>query len=462
VFSVKSSESQARIPVTVAIVLGTLVLALVLCATAVFQVLDEYRLLGDWLNRPQAVSSQEVRALRQEIGTRIIVRSVATAVLVLCTLATLWLQQRQLAVRRTLDQVKLFAHEILGSLDQGVITTDRQATITSINTAASGLLGVDTECVGRPIASISSPEVPLEGLSRGVVERKEPVFDRELTLDRAGRVRRLVSSALDLKDLRGATIGCVIHLRDVTERMLMKEQVWRMEQFASLSTLASGLLHEIKNPITAMSIHVQLLDERLRSSALEGPVAEMIAILKTEVRRLNHTLETFRSVASLQRLDLRPVDVQEVLADVVRLIGPQAEQQQVRLELHRAGGELPRVALDVEKIEQAVLNLVLNALEAMPGGGELNLRTTLENGHLRVAVRDTGPGIPPEIQDHIFRPYFSTKGHGTGIGLTLVEKFVRQHHGHLDVRTGPDGTTFTITLPTVPTTHRANGSDDRP
>jgi PAS domain S-box-containing protein len=457
-FSVRPSENQTRIPITVAIVLATLVLALALSATAVFQVLDEYRLLGDWLSRPGPVSTDEIRALRRDIGARIIVRSTASAVLLLCTLSTLWLQQRQLAIRRTLHQVKLLAHDILASLNQGVITTDQQAVITSINSAAGALLGVDSECVGRPVACISSAEVPLEDLSRCVTERKLAVSDRELTLDRAGRVQRLVASALELKDRRGATIGCVIHLRDVTERMLMKEQMWRMEQFASLSTLAAGLHHEIKNPITALSIHVQLLEERLRCAGADGPIAEVIGVLKAEVRRLNLTLESFRNFASLQRLHRKPVDVQEVLEDVVRLIRPQASQHHVRLELLPASGSLPRIALDPEKIEQAVLNLVLNGLEAMPEGGDLSLRAAVEEGKLRVVVRDSGPGIPPEIQDHIFHPYFSTKDRGTGIGLTLAEKLVRQHRGHLDFRTGPGGTSFAITLPI----DEQPGSDARP
>jgi two-component system nitrogen regulation sensor histidine kinase GlnL len=446
-FSVRPTESQTRIPITMAIVLISLLLALALSAAAVYQVFLEHRMLGQWLSRPEPVTTAEIQALRQDIGTRIIVRSTASAVLLLCTLGTLWLQQRQLAIRRALVEVKLFAHDVLASLDLGVITTNEAAIVTSINSAAIKLLGVDFECIGQPIARISSAAVPLVELSRAVTERKVAVRDRELTVDRAGRVRRLVAGALVLKDVRGATIGCVIQLRDVTERMLIKEQMWRMEQFASLSTLASGLLHEIKNPITALSIHVQLLEERLRSSRADGPVAELIDVLKSEVRRLDLTLEGFRNFASLQRLNLKYVDVQQVLEDVVRLIRPQATQQGVRLERAVGSGPLPPVALDTEKIEQAMLNLVLNALDAMPKGGELHLGATLKDGQIEVVVRDTGPGIPPEIQDHIFHPYFSTKDRGTGIGLTLAEKLVRQHQGHLDFRTGPGGTTFLITLP---------------
>jgi two-component system sensor histidine kinase HydH len=260
-------------------------------------------------------------------------------------------------------------------------------------------------------------------------------------------VLQFVVSAVELKDARGATIGNVIQLRDVTERMLMKEQMWRMQQFASLSTLASGLHHEIKNPITALSIHVQLLEERLRYSESAEAVAEPIGILKAEVRRLNITLESFRNYASLQHLRLKPVDAQELLEDVARLIRPQATQQGVKLELSRSEVPLPRLALDPEKIQQSLLNLVLNALEAMPQGGELSLGTVLGDETLQMLVSDSGPGIPPEIQALIFHPYFSTKNRGTGIGLALADKLIRQHHGHLGFRTGRDGTTFAITLP---------------
>jgi two-component system nitrogen regulation sensor histidine kinase GlnL len=447
VFSILATENQTRIPVTVAIVLATLLVAFALSAMAVFQVLEEYRLLGDWLVRPGTVPISEIQALRQDIWTRIIVRSTASAVLLLCTLLTFWLQQRQLIIRRTLHQVKLLAHNILASLNQGVITTDHRGTITSINSAAIELIGFDVECIGRPIASISSAEVPLESLCRSVTERKGAVRDLDLTMDREGRIRRLVASALELKDIRGAAIGCVIHLRDVTERMLMKEQMWRMEQFASLSTLATGLVHEIRNPITALSIHVQLLEERLRSDSADRTTVELIGILKAEVHRLNHTLTSFRDFASLERLNLKSTDAQDVLEDVARLIAPQANLQGVKMELRRSQETLPRVELDPEKIQQAVLNLVLNALEAMPGGGHLTLGTEVDDGILRLVVRDSGQGIPQEIQDHIFRPYFSTKGSGTGMGLALAEKLVRQHRGHLDFRTNPAGTTFTIALP---------------
>jgi two-component system, NtrC family, sensor histidine kinase HydH len=232
--------------------------------------------------------------------------------------------------------------------------------------------------------------------------------------------------------------------------MLMEERVRRMERFLSLGTLASGLHHEIKNPLTALSIHVQLLEKRLRDPAPRKPVEELIGVVKSEVLRLNGVLESFRDFASLQRLCLQRTDVSMVLEEVSRLIGPQAAQQHVEITMSGAEAVLPRVMLDVEKIKQAILNLVINALEAMPEGGRLVMGASPHAGELLVEISDTGPGIPPEIQPSLFKPYFSTKTQGSGMGLALTEKLIGQHGGRIDLRTSPRGTTFCIAIPLEP------------
>jgi two-component system, NtrC family, sensor histidine kinase HydH len=223
-----------------------------------------------------------------------------------------------------------------------------------------------------------------------------------------------------------------------------------MERFLSLGTLASGLHHEIKNPLTALSIHVQLLEKRLRDPGSRKPVEELIGVVKSEVLRLNGVLESFRDFASLQRLTVQPADVDVLLGDVARLIGPQADEQRIEVTAQHLGSGLPRVPLDVEKIKQAVLNLVINAIEAMPEGGRLVLAASARDGELLIEVSDTGPGIPTEIQPNLFKPYFSTKAQGTGMGLALTEKLVGQHGGRIEYRTSPSGTTFSMAIPLEP------------
>jgi signal transduction histidine kinase len=227
----------------------------------------------------------------------------------------------------------------------------------------------------------------------------------------------------------------------------MEERMLRMERFISLGSLASGLHHEIKNPLTALSIHVQLLEERLRDPNPSEPVDELIGVLNTEVHRLNGVLESFRNFTNLQRLTIQDVSITDVLETTIRLVRPQASEQQVEISIHYPEKPLPKVPLDVEKFEQAVLNVIINALEAMPSGGMLLIRVILAGDTLQVEVSDTGLGIPHELQSSVFKPYFSTKSRGSGMGLALTEKIISQHGGNVTFQTGPKGTTFRLLLP---------------
>lgn len=446
-FRVKDSDIQDRLsPLTMVVVLLQLA-ALSAAITAL--VWASIRLQGVPSNgsaSPDA-STTSVRSFRDVVFPQLVVPSIVVVAQLAGLITLLRLQRRHEASQRSFHQVKLLAHDILASMDQGVITTDQQGSITSINSAAIRLVRAHPDCVGQPIDSISSLEAPLGDLHRQVATKRAPVKDVELSVKRNGNTRWLLVNAFDLKDIRGKTFGSVIHILDVTERLLMKEQVWRMEQFDRLSTLASGLHHEIKNPLTALSIHVQLLEEHLSVTDPGSEARQFLAVLKAEVRRLSGVLESFRNFASLDRLALRPTDANAILENVRRLIGPQAAQQHVHLALEPAQNGLPMVPLDSEKIEQAVLNLVVNALEAMPSGGTLTLAASASAGKLEIEVRDTGSGISPEIQHHVFGPYFTTKTRGTGMGLALVDKLVRQHRGRVDFGTSPAGTSFRITLP---------------
>lgn len=449
-FRIRASEVQAQIPKTATIVLVMLLVAFALSDAAIFQVYSEYRLLGEWQKRSGSVSSAEISSLRRDIGSRIIVRSTASAVLLLCTLTVVWLQQRQLAILRVLNQVKLLSLEILASMDQGVITTDLENTITGINTAAVLILGVESECIGMPLTSLGSAGASLTDLGNRVAERNAAVWDQDFAINRGGRTRRIRADAHVLKDSESRAVGGIILLRDVSDRVQMEERVHLMERFVSLGTLAAGLHHEIKNPLTALSIHVQLLEKRLGGPGPTKPVDELLGVVKSEIHRLNGVLDSFRDFASLHRLTLRPTNLVDLLEDTVRLIGPQALQQHVEVCLRHPGRALANVPLDGDKFKQAVLNLVINALEAMPDGGKLHLDASTREGEARVEVTDTGPGIAPEIQQDLFKPYCSTKSRGTGMGLALSEKVISQHGGRIEYRTGRFGTTFSIAIPLEP------------
>jgi signal transduction histidine kinase len=446
-FRVHESEADGSPSVVEWLVLAAIVLALLVSVGSAYLNLQEYRHLSAALDHPEPMPLTEVLSLRQVVDIQLGASLVLSTVLAACTGAIWWLRRRYLSSQKSLRQLKMLAHDILASMDRGVLTTNREGVISSINSAGIRLLEVDFECVGQPLASIAPADTPLVEVYREVVANQVAVRDRDFNVDCTGRVLRLRVDGHALNDTEGASLGCVIHLRDVTERMLLEERMRRMERFLSLTTLASGLHHEIKNPLTALSIHLQLLEENLSNGQAGEAVDELVGVLKTEVCRLNGVLEGFRSFANLQNLTVQPTDALEVVEKTLRLIRPQAAEQHVQITLLHPEKELPPVPLDAEKFEQAVLNLVINALEAMPEGGHLRVRATVIDGEFRVSVQDSGPGIPPEIRRSVFQPYFSTKSKGSGMGLALSEKLISQHGGHIGYRTGTEGTTFDITIP---------------
>lgn len=443
-FRVKEANDGHSIPEQ--IVQSALVIALLATLGTGYLILQEHRVLSA-VSSAVEISDATVASLRRQEAIQLSAILAISTLLGICIAGIRWLRGRYLSSQRSLRQVKMLAHDILASMDRGVVTTNCEGIITSINSAAIHLLGVDFECVGQHLSSLPPAAAPLVDICQTVIGKKAAVRFRDLSIARHGRHLRLHLDGHVLKDTGGKVEGCALHLRDVTEHVLMEERMRRMERFLSLATLASGLHHEIKNPLTALSIHIQLLEESLSNEPTSDAVHQIVEVLKTEVSRLNGVLESFRSFANLQQLTVQPVDARELVENIVRLVRPQAAERHVEVTVRQPETPLPPVALDSEKLEQAILNLVINALEAMPKGGNLAIGMGVADGEFRVSVQDSGAGIPPEIQAHLFQPYFTTKDQGSGMGLALSEKLISQHGGHIAYRTGPQGTTFEIIIP---------------
>lgn len=446
-FLVRESSNDTGVVFAERILQLTLLIALAATVASGWLVAQESRQLSAWLNRSEPVSIDVLRSLRREVWGQFVASVSVAGVIIAAQLGTWWLRRKYIESQQALRQVKHLAHDVLASMTIGVITTDGDGTITSINLAAVQLLGAPPDCVGAPLWQLSSHATPLWTVYQQIHQGESALLEKHFQLVRAGRTVRLRVSGHPLRDPQDVTLGCVIYLEDVTERHLVEERMRRMERFIELGTLASGLHHEIKNPLTALSIHVQLLEESLVGGAPTATLIEFVDVLKTEMARLNRVLENFRTFADLGRLSVQATDVVGLVHDAVRLIGPQATSQGVQISVAVPERGLPEVPLDAEKFQQAILNLMINALEAMPHGGHLQVDLHVDDGWLVARIGDTGPGIPPEVQPNVFKPYFSTKPSGTGLGLALTEKLIGQHGGHVTFRTGPGGTTFEIRIP---------------
>lgn len=352
-----------------------------------------------------------------------------------------------LSSEQTLRDVKVLSADILASMDVGVITTDRLGRVTSINPRSRELIHLTDESIGRPLAEIGHEHALLVSICCEVRDEHNCIRDRDYCVNEMGHVRTFRAGCTLLRNDRNEEIGTVIHVRDVTQKALMEDRLRRMERYSGLGSLAAGLQHEIKNPLSALSLHIQLLRESLAQERPNPQTLELLDVLHTEVHRINKVLDGFRNYASMTVPGRAPVDVTELIDKLVRLLRPQAEKQKVKIEFRPPAGLTHVLQADSVRLEQVFLNLALNALSAMPEGGTLTFRVRGQSDALEIDVEDSGHGIPPEIQSQIFDPYFTTRYDGTGMGLALCDKIVRQHAGSIDVRTGSQGTVFTVLLP---------------
>ncbi|MCA9177857.1 MAG: PAS domain-containing protein [Planctomycetales bacterium] len=348
--------------------------------------------------------------------------------------------------QESLRDIKAMADDILGSMDQAVITTDVRGNVTSINQRGLELLSPPRDCIGRPLSELSS-DVPLAEFREDWMVERSVAMTRDFHTTINGAERTLRAFCQTLSDLENHEIGNVLQLRDVTARVLIEDRMRRMERYMGLGSLAAGLHHEIKNPLAALSLHVQLLDEHLEERDRDEEARQMIGVIKAEVTRIGGVLESFRDFASLGQLNLTSVDVEELLRRQTELLLPRAAQQGIQIELSCDGKELKTVWADAGRLEQVLLNLLLNAMEAMPGGGKLGISATVLDGAARIDIADSGRGIPQDLRDKVFDPYFTTKSDGTGLGLAFCDKIMREHQGGLEFQSSSHGTTFHLTLP---------------
>jgi two-component system nitrogen regulation sensor histidine kinase GlnL len=189
-----------------------------------------------------------------------------------------------------------------------------------------------------------------------------------------------------------------------------------------------------------------LLEEKLEGQEDEE-VTENLGVLKMEVGRISGVLESFRDFASIERLNRKATDLPQLVRQTVDLVRPKAEQQGVRISLNLHGDSLPALSADATRLEQVLLNLVVNALEAMQHGGKLTVSMRCDAEQATIEVADTGRGIPESVRSRIFDPYLTTKSAGSGLGLALSDKIIRQHGGDIDFQTSSAGSVFRISLP---------------
>jgi len=337
-----------------------------------------------------------------------------------------------------------YIETILERITTGVVSVDRGGAITTMNSAASRLLGLSLQAIGQPaVAAFNRPD--LEPLGRLVANagrgKSEPVA-HEIAIVREDRELHLAAVAAPLVGDAGEAEGVVLVFDDVTPLI-------RTQKVAAWREVARRLAHEIKNPLTP----IQLSAERLRRHFSGAPppakalVDECTTTIVGEVESLKMLVDEFSQFARMPSPRTVPTNLPELIAQTLSLYN--GIFTDITIEQQFASG-MPLVRLDVEQIRRVIINLVDNAIEAMERRGHILIETQLDqvNSLVRVIVADDGPGIPPAEREKLFLPYYSTKRRGSGLGLAIVRRIIAEHGGSIDVGDNtPTGTRFTIELP---------------
>jgi signal transduction histidine kinase len=225
-------------------------------------------------------------------------------------------------------------------------------------------------------------------------------------------------------------------------------RIIQSEKMAVVGTFASGLAHEVRNPLNSIALQLSILERRVNPlpAGVAGEIRDLVGVIREEVMRLDNLVGDFLQFSRSNRVQYRPTSLDALLDEVVRLLRPEARAAGVTLRRERIGGEVPDLRVDPEKIKQVAINLLQNAIEAMPGGGVAVVESGLLDGRAVMTVRDNGPGLPEGLD--VFQLFVTTKAQGTGLGLSIAQQIVLEHGGEIAARSEPGrGSTFTVSLP---------------
>lgn len=337
---------------------------------------------------------------------------------------------------------------IFRAIQEGVIVLDGQGCLSYANDAAQQLLGISMETAqGQPVRKYLR-DLEWEKLADLDPGEWSRLMRREMEI-RYPTVRRIEFYLVPLRVVNPKEEGAVLILRDVTRDREQVETTLESERLNAIMLLAAGVAHEIGNPLNSLTIHLQLLERELRDppgDRLED-LRELVRVARDEVGRLDQIIAQFLGAIRPSQPLLESVPTASFLEDCVKVLRKEARDRGIWIEIDCPPG-FPPLQVDKGQMRQAVFNLVKNAMQAMTADGLIKISTAERDGHLLVRVRDTGAGIQPEVLGGIFEPYSTTKETGTGLGLMIVQRILRDHGGTIEIDTEPGkGTTVTLVLP---------------
>ncbi|NQT26722.1 PAS domain S-box protein [candidate division KSB1 bacterium] len=368
-------------------------------------------------------------------------------------------------LEKNLTDLKNFNESIIQSMEAGLLTIDPDSRITSLNQYGESVLGIqESELLGKPIDTVL-PQDQLD-LLLNKADQLEPLsYGKEIKLQLpTGKHIYVGFTVTDRIDDSGKKVGNILSFRDITLLKQMKDEVLRMDRLASLGVLASGIAHEIKNPLAGIKTMAQACEEEMD---LDDAKKEYLVRITRQVDRLNSLLNTFFTFAKPKPPDRRPHSLHDILYEVTHLVRKKMSNQKIEYKM-AVPVELPNILVDALQMQQVFLNLILNAIDVMPDGGLLSIRASIPtdsdlhdpilfpekegdtlSSNLLIIISDSGSGMSEELMQRIYDPFYTTKSNGLGLGLSIVYRIIQEHGGKIQVKSKTDeGTSFYLFIPT--------------
>ena len=347
--------------------------------------------------------------------------------------------------RKDLENLEAFKDLVFESVGTGLIAIDRGRTITAFNRAAASITAVAVErAIGRPWAALFGDVVPLTAIEAAIDAEPNHTSRHEVTFRRGGGPEipvRMMFSALNGGD--GQRLGLICACEDLSALRAMEERLRQADRLATLGRMSANIAHEIRNPLASLTGAIEVLAANGTAGELRDRLASIVI---KESGRLNTILRDFLEYARPAPLARARVNICETIDEVLILLEHRATPGTLKV-----ARELPPSLewdVDPQQFRQAIWNLCLNGVEAMPEGGELRVAAAVVDDHLTVRITDTGDGIGITDVHHVFEPFYSTKSGGSGLGLALVHRILQDHGGEIDVDSTPGaGSTFTLRIP---------------
>ncbi len=345
-------------------------------------------------------------------------------------------------VKEVFSALKENLDQMMANLQDGVMlfTSDYRAVL--VSASAERFVGKPRgDMLGCRPDEIFSSKTQLGRSILEAFQSRTPVIQEEIE----GEHGRQVQISMDFIEERGERIGALLTLRDAESVHRIEDEIELSRRLAAIGRLTSGVAHEVKNPINAIVVHLEVMRQKLKE--IDPDTKRHIDVISSEIQRLDRVVQTLVDFTRPVELRLNEIDLRKLVDEVIMLANPAAEQHRVKIE-RQSGTELLIARVDADLVKQAVLNIVINGVQAMPDGGELRLSLKREPDTVVLTIRDQGPGIPTDIRDKVFNLYFTTKKGGSGIGLAMAYRVVQLHHGSLEFTSvAGHGTTFYLRFP---------------